>query len=408
MKILLVDDEYGKAQSISEVLTREGISSLEITHETTAHAARQRLRSTSFDMLIIDMHLPDAVGSQPTGEGGIAFFDLIGLDDLARLPADVLFITGREELYQEAEGKVLQRGAVLCQWRADSDKWKAILLGRTQYASRRLSRKRSERQQVDVAIVTALRTPELEAVLQLPYGWSSKRFSGDPTTFHFGNLQRSDSTKTVVAACAQRKGMPSAAALSAKLAFCFRPKYLVMLGICAGVPGKTNFGDVVVADPTWDWGSGKRGEDPNGSAVFLAAPHQMALNSGVSQLAIDLSNDDGVMRSIRAGWSGEVPQGTLKALVGPMASGGSVIADDWSAQSIAAQHRELLAIEMEAYAVMSAAEYSADPKPCALVIKSVCDHANTKKNDDWQKYASYTSAAFADRLLRDPSLSFDR
>ncbi len=27
-----------------------------------------------------------------------------------------------------------------------------------------------------------------------------------------------------------------------------------MLGICAGVKGKTELGDVIVADPSWDWG----------------------------------------------------------------------------------------------------------------------------------------------------------
>jgi nucleoside phosphorylase len=89
-----------------------------------------------------------------------------------------------------------------------------------------------------------------------------------------------------------------------------------------------------------------------------------------------------------------------------MASGASVIADDDAARSIVTQQRELLAIEMEAYAVMAAAEYVDDPKPIAIIIKSVCDYADAKKNDDWQKYASYTSVAFADQLFRDPNISF--
>ena len=134
----------------------------------------------------------------------------------------------------------------------------------------------------------------------------------------------------------------------------------------------------------------------------------MQLNNGISQLASDLANDQSVLGNIRMGWTEATPSGILKIHVGPMASGASVIADDEAARSIATQHRELMAIEMEAYAVMAAAEYASDPKPTAVIIKSVCDYADAKKNDDWQKYASYTSAAFADQLFSNPHMSFTR
>jgi len=49
---------------------------------------------------------------------------------------------------------------------------------------------------------------------------------------------------------------------------------------------------------------------------------------------------------------------------------------------------------------MSAVEYAKNPKPTAIIIKSVCDFADKNKNDDWQKYSSYTSAAFANQLFR--------
>lgn len=404
MKILVVDDEYDKAQKISAVLAQTGIEGLEIKHETTAQAARRQLQVENYDMLIIDLHLPATLGDKPDNNGGVALFDMICLDQRVNLPSDILFITGKEDLLDAANVEVIKRGGVLCRYRHDTDDWKKVLAGRANYVNRRLPRIK----QIDLAIVTALRNPELDAVLDLPYEWSSERFNGDPLTYHFGKVPRSGGHISVVTASANRKGMPSSAAVASKLALMFRPKYLVMLGICAGIPGKSNLGDVIVADPTWDWGSGKRGIDSNGSPVFQAAPHQMQLHNGISQLASDLANDQVVLAAIRGGWSKATPQGVLSIRVGPMASGASVIADDNSARLIATQHRELLAIEMEAYAVMSAAEYAADPKPIAVVIKSVCDYADDKKNDDWQQYASYTSAAFADQLFRNPNVSFDR
>jgi nucleoside phosphorylase len=268
--------------------------------------------------------------------------------------------------------------------------------------------KDSRHKQTDLVILTALRDPELDAVLNLPYNWSPKYFSDDPLAYHFGELPRSDRSISVVCACANRKGMPSSAAVASKLVHMFHPKYLVMLGICAGISNKTNLGDVIVADPTWDCGSGKQGIDSKGSSVFQATPHQVPLNMRISQIVAELADDESILKTIKRGWTSKVPEGVFKIHTGPMASGSSVIANKSFAEAIVEQDIELIAIEMEAFAVMAAAEYSADPNLIAMVIKSVCDYADAEKSDDWQRYAAYTSAAFADQLFRRSEISFVR
>lgn len=50
-----------------------------------------------------------------------------------------------------------------------------------------------------------------------------------------------------------------------------------------------------------------------------------------------------------------------------------------------------LCIEMEAAGLMNSF-------PC-LVIRGICDYADTTKNDDWQRYAAATAAAFAKEFL---------
>lgn len=70
------------------------------------------------------------------------------------------------------------------------------------------------------------------------------------------------------------------------------------------------------------------------------------------------------------------------------------------AQEIANQNRDLIAIEMEAFAVMVATEYSTTRSTVGIAIKSVCDFADSQKHDGWQPYAAYTSALFADELFR--------
>lgn len=75
---------------------------------------------------------------------------------------------------------------------------------------------------------------------------------------------------------------------------------------------------------------------------------------------------------------------------GNIASGNEVIKDGVTRDSIA--HREgIICFEMEAAGLM-------DTFPC-LVIRGICDYADSHKNKRWQPYAAATAAAFAKELL---------
>ena len=58
-----------------------------------------------------------------------------------------------------------------------------------------------------------------------------------------------------------------------------------------------------------------------------------------------------------------------------------------------------VALDMESYSVVYAAQNSSDPAPKALVIKSICDYGNEEKSDMYQKFAAFTSSNFAKYLL---------
>jgi nucleoside phosphorylase len=395
VRILLVDDEFEKARLISDALTACTHAKISLKHESTAAGARQSMRDQYFDLLIVDVNLPDNISTPANPRAGFELLEMMRLDSQVNLPGDVIFVTAKEDLLAEAIASAAKRGAGVCSFRNDEELWKTILIGKVDYIS--LCLQRNHRPKVDIAIITALGTPELDAVLALPYSWTSRRFPGDPTSYHFGSLEVGSTTLTMVAANAARKGMPSSASLASKLALSFKPKLLVMLGICGGIAGKVNLGDVVVADPTWDWGSGKHAQGDEGSRAFRASPYQSALKPTLAGLIADAIRDPAVISNVRAGWLGETPQGRLNVHLGPMASGAAVLAQDGAVDVITDGNREVLAVEMEAYAVMAAAETCSIT---ALVMKSVCDYADPSKNDDWQAYASYTSAAFFDQLIR--------
>jgi nucleoside phosphorylase len=198
-------------------------------------------------------------------------------------------------------------------------------------------------------------------------------------------------------------GMTSAAVLSMKMIHRFRPRYLAMTGITAGVKDRSAYGDLIVADPCWDWGSGKY-QVQDGIHQFAAAPYQLSLNSFLRSKFVLLSGDTIALESVRSNWSrsSEI-NGAPRLFIGPVASGAAVLADPVLAKGVLTQHRKLMGIDMETYGLFAAAEESPLPLPKAFAIKGVSDFADSDKNDSFQEYAAYTSAQclklFVERYL---------
>ncbi|RKK70848.1 hypothetical protein BFJ69_g11450 [Fusarium oxysporum] len=75
---------------------------------------------------------------------------------------------------------------------------------------------------------------------------------------------------------------------------------------------------------------------------------------------------------------------------GIIASGDSLIKDAATRDKLS-DRQQFLCVEMEAAGLM-------DKFPC-LVIRGICDYADSHKNDRWQRYAAATATAFAVELL---------
>jgi nucleoside phosphorylase len=76
---------------------------------------------------------------------------------------------------------------------------------------------------------------------------------------------------------------------------------------------------------------------------------------------------------------------------GLIASGNQVMRDAVTRDSIARQLEGVLCFEMEAAGLM-------DQFPC-LVVRGICDYADSHKSKRWQAYAAATAAAYAKELL---------
>jgi nucleoside phosphorylase len=257
--------------------------------------------------------------------------------------------------------------------------------------------------ETDVGIVCALEQPEFEAVKEAFGGQSAWREIGEARYTHVyreTSLQtKSGKTLRVVATASTSMGLTAAAIATTQLIMQFRPRLVAMIGIAAGTrSGNKQFGDVLVADPSVDYNSGKV-VDVGGIREFLPDPYPIGLNARLRSVLQKYSSNPSVFIDIRKRWKGATPAGANRLHIGPLGAADQVIDDPARVLEITKNWRKLVGVEMEAYAVYRACHESPEPKPRMVSFKAVCDFA-AEKTDSWQSYAAFTAAQFAVEFLK--------
>jgi ankyrin repeat protein/nucleoside phosphorylase len=243
----------------------------------------------------------------------------------------------------------------------------------------------------------------------------------------------------VVLAClpAGQIGTNSAAAVAAQMKSKFTSiQFGLMVGIGGGVPSAefdVRLGDVVISQPCAQHGGvvqydlGKTGVSGFTRTGWLNAPPIVLLNAlaklrsnrlrGKDDLSIHLSAISEDFTRARAG-PDILFQPTYNHIEGPtcnlcsrdrlvmrplhrskevvvhygtIASGNQVIKDGHIRDRLSSELGGVLCFEMEAAGLMN-------HFPC-LVIRGICDYADSHKNKSWQPYAAATAAACAKELL---------
>ncbi|KAM0455811.1 hypothetical protein ACHAPV_002901 [Trichoderma viride] len=253
---------------------------------------------------------------------------------------------------------------------------------------------------------------------------------GDKNVYTLGSIGKHN----IVISCLPKgkQGTTSAAVVATQMLESFSSiKFGLMIGVGGGIPTKDHdirLGDVVVSTPTsmfpgvvqLDLGKaiegggferiGSLNNPPNNLLAALQrleTRHEMKGSnikkyvdgtikkwrnleqkySRLDSMEDILFASDDVTKIVE-----RKPRDSVKVHYGLIASGNKVIKDAILRDQINGNLNDhVLCVEMEAAGLM-------DNFPC-LVIRGICDYADSHKNDDWQGYAAATAAAFAKELL---------
>lgn len=257
--------------------------------------------------------------------------------------------------------------------------------------------------QTDIGIICALEHPELSAVIRVLGGASAWKEWGNPRFTHVYRetefTTKNGHALKVVATTSTSMGLTAAAIATTQLVLQFRPRIVVMIGIAAGTrSGNKQFGDVLVADPSVDYNSGKVAV-AGGIRAFLPDPYPIGLNPRLRSVLHKYHGQHPIFKAIRKRWSGSLPSGENHLHVGPLGAADQVIDDASRIEEIQKNWRKLIGVEMETYGVYRACEEAPEPKPRFVSFKAVCDFA-AEKTDSWQDYAAFVAAEFAVEFLK--------
>lgn len=216
-------------------------------------------------------------------------------------------------------------------------------------------------------------------------------------------------------------------------------RFGLLVGIGGGVPPKVRLGDVVVSVPhgvhpgvvQWDMGKTEQGSAFRRTGVLNNQPTSLlaalsALESdrqlGISEISShleklgldypilkekylksnhlkdvlfdkDYAHQGGTSDCKDCAKDRMIDRGPENFTVhfGVIASGNQVIKDAAFREALVKDLGEVLCIEMEAAGLMN-------NFPC-IVIRGICDYADSHKNKAWQEHAAAVAAAFAKDLL---------
>ncbi|MFT7773598.1 hypothetical protein [Roseateles sp.] len=246
----------------------------------------------------------------------------------------------------------------------------------------------------DLVVICALHAPELESVLDLAATSSVLRIKGDPQTYHTAEWVTNKGTRLkVVLAAPNQMGLTASGVLAAKMIMQFQPKMVAMAGIAAGTRrGKQGFGDVIAPEHTFDLGDGKS-VDSGHSTDIHPSPKPLSVHPRLLGRLKEWQRTRFKLDDIKSAWPANTPASSLSLHTGPLFSVPTVQNTMQTVKKALSQWRKLSGLEMEAHAIHRACTDTIDPPPMFLCAKSICDFAKGK-GDEWQHYASFTSARF--------------
>ncbi len=244
------------------------------------------------------------------------------------------------------------------------------------------------------AVIIYVTETEKQAVMRM-FDWTDLKIDGDDQLYKEAFIEKDGKRLRIISGQQDEMGMTASATLTTKMIHHFVPEYVIMPGIAAGTkntmgPDAQEYGDVLLANAVWNYSNGKYVSPHHAEIVF----GEIGFNPRPSMVKITGDHLIKIRKFLQS------KRSEFYVHNGPLASGTAVVANSSVIKKqIYSSFEETKGVEMEGYGVAYAVSHALNPKPHTIIAKSVCDFADERKNDVYQKFAAYTSCGFVKELL---------
>lgn len=411
IKILIMDDLQDKIEAILKVLTEGcGINTEAIDVAKSISSGKALLRKNRYDLLILDLVIPNFDDEDPDPNGGLKFAKELDTSAQMKMPSQVIALTIHEDAFKDEKEEFEHLALSLVLMKSGNVEWQTLLSNEVDKAIKRVRAMLSalnEEKTYDIGIICALQD-EFLPMLQT-FGkekWENLVLDNTCAPYQFKRLvitTASSSRIKVVAACANCAGVIPTSILATSMYQLFSVDIIFMTGFAAGFSfQKARLGDVVVAQSIMDYSAGKVTEDIEGNIKFLSEIKQIQAPADLTAKFSELVAN----RDIISEMNNELSTQNVKvdehinymAQIAPTVCGPFVIASGTVAELVAETDRKLFALDMEGFGLYLTA-HNLGKK--ALWIKGISDFADTDKNDDYHKHCAYASAYLLYKYIKE-------
>lgn len=375
MRVVVFEDNHTKYSAIKDALISKGVNERGIFRlETVAEFVA--ISNKNFDLCIIDIRMPGITGGE-SRSAGPEILQMLDYSGQQKIP--VLAITAFGEEADRHRSTFAARGCIIY----DFDKpelW--------QQALDIFLAQAKDRGRYDFIIFTALSKERL--------GFASDEQIKFESVARYGldlwDCEVAGRAGTIV--LLPRMGLVNATAVVSRVLERYAPEVMAMSGICGGIRGNCELGQLLIADVCWEYQSGKWLDE-----AFEAEPYQTKLDEGTRAVLSKLLDDGDLLANLEHGFRGKSrPAEVSKPKLAAFTSGSAVIASEKRLKGVEMQHRKVAGIDMEVYGFHRAIELSGQQVK-SFSAKVVVDRADMAKDDRLHEYGSYLSARFVLKAL---------
>jgi nucleoside phosphorylase len=403
MRVLVIHDREDIANELLR-LTVTNVKGCLVEKASDVFGARDRLKTTLYDLVVIDLTLPikQGQGEATLANAQFVLEEIFGGGDLQH-PGDVLGISITPELLDVVSNTI--GGHLMACIQEDSDgRWREKYASKLHY----LMESRRARQlaiassyDYDVAVITAL---DEEA---RPF---HDIFQPDPirefrNAREFSFNDRKGTVRRGVLFAVGASGQAATASATQAVLNHFRPKLFLMTGFCGGVEGRVSKGDLIAFSSSTPWDIGKWEQNSDGSnSRFRHRPNALNVEErGVAEIvramvAAEEAHSDELLGAVLKSSKGAIQDWKLRFK--PAGSGSAVVTSLEKLSEIIDVNEDVRAIDMESFGFYHACRNTNVVRPDFLCVKSVADYCNGQKDNTLHNACSLISARFAADLIR--------